>query len=237
MKNVNFVLIILNLVCLPALLFAQGVQLVGDAQMNMQPNAHLFMQTGSNTLNVGNGATLSGVGTITGNVLNNGTIRVGNPTGTIIINGDLNNQATLNIELAGIGANQYDLIVVNGNGIVEGTINVSYLNGYVLATPAPLDIITTNGLTYNAIENSPPTAPILNTSTNVYLGLGVYLSATLSPLKATRQDDKQVKLDWATTQDNNNKGFEVEPSLLQKKGQVQNTIRSMYRIPQAGIFV
>jgi hypothetical protein len=42
------------------------------------------------------------------------------------------------------------------------------------------------------------------------VGLGVYLSATLLELKGERFNDEEVGLAWKTTNELNNKGFEVE---------------------------
>lgn len=198
--------VMLSYTCLQA----QGWQLEGNVRMNMQQGTQMNLTAGSSTLQVGNASTLQGVGTITGNLTNNGTLQIGNPTGTMTINGTFNNNATLDMQLAGISPSQYDLIVVNGNGIVAGTINVSYLSGYTLPAATDVDIITTTGLTYSAATNSPPTAPVLHTSQNVYLGLGVYLSATIIELKGERTTENEISLNWKTISETNNKGFEVE---------------------------
>ncbi len=197
---------------MPFFLQAQGLQLKGNAQMNMQPNSQITMLTGSQTLDIDNGATLRGVGTITGNVTNKGTLSAGTPTGTLTINGVLDNQGLIEAQLQGTGAGQYDLITVNGTANIAGTVEVIYLGGYTLPTATTLDIITTTGLAYSATEISPPTAPILDNATTVYLGLGVFLSVGNLVLNAERTDAENVQVHWTTSQEQNNRGFEVQTS-------------------------
>lgn len=228
---------------LPSLLQAQGLQMTGNSQMNMQPNTRLNMQTGSQTLNVGGSATLRGEGTITGDVINNGTLSAGNPTGTLTINGTLNNQGLVEVQLQGISAGQYDLVTVNGAGTVAGTVQVIYLSGYTLPAATTLDVITTTGLTYSATEISPPTAPVLDNANNVYLGLGVYLSVGYLTLEAERTENDNIQVRWTTSQEQNNKGFEVQKSLngidfeavgfVEGKGNSNTLSRYAYTFQQA----
>ncbi|MBX3651318.1 MAG: filamentous hemagglutinin N-terminal domain-containing protein [Burkholderiales bacterium] len=94
------------------------------------------------TLNTG---TLGGSGTVTGNVIHNGTLNVGSSPGTMTIAGDLTLGAgsTLNIELGGTtqGVN-YDLLQVTGAATLDGTLNVSLFGGFTGADGDLFDFMT-----------------------------------------------------------------------------------------------
>ena len=94
------------------------------------------------TLNTG---TLGGSGTVTGNLIHNGTLNIGSSPGTLTVAGDLTLGAgsTLNIELGGInqGVN-YDLLQVTGAATLDGTMNVSLFGGFTGAAGNLFDVIT-----------------------------------------------------------------------------------------------
>ncbi len=70
---------------------------------------------------------LTGNGTVTGNVTNNGTVAPGNSAGTLTISGTYAQGAggTLDIELDGTAAGQYDVLAVSGTATLNGTVNFS----------------------------------------------------------------------------------------------------------------
>jgi hypothetical protein len=82
-----------------------------------------------------NGGTLSGSGTLTGNLsINNGTLAVGYSPGSLTVTGNLNlnSSSTLNVELGGTTAGSgYDVIYVGGTAYLAGTLNVTSWGGYV----------------------------------------------------------------------------------------------------------
>jgi outer membrane autotransporter protein len=88
------------------------------------------------TVNVNSGATLGGGGTVAGNVnvFSDGTLAAGASPGTLTISGNLvlNAGSTADFELgqAGVpgGANN-DLVVVNGNATLDGTVNLTSATG------------------------------------------------------------------------------------------------------------
>ncbi|WAC24088.1 autotransporter-associated beta strand repeat-containing protein [Blastomonas sp. SL216] len=91
----------------------------------------------SATLNIANGATLSGSGTFLGNLAlgTGGIFAPGNSPGTLAIGGNLLLDATsvLNFELAQagvVGGGINDLITVGGNLTLDGTLNVAALPGF-----------------------------------------------------------------------------------------------------------
>ncbi len=80
---------------------------------------------------------LKGIGTIGGNVtvVPGGVIAPGNSPGTLNVTGDLDNQGTLEFQIAGTGPGQFDVLNVSGTFAAGGIIAL-ILDGY---TPAAGD--------------------------------------------------------------------------------------------------
>jgi hypothetical protein len=93
---------------------------------------------GSGTLNAGPWPTF---GTLT----NNGTISPGDATsvGKLSINGNLINNGTIQTRIGGTAAGQYDVLAVNGNATLGGTLTSTLINGF---TPSgqSFDVITSS---------------------------------------------------------------------------------------------
>src|SRR5207244_2865427 len=100
-----------------------------------------FRQTaGSTTLGPGgvssastfdmSGGTLNGAGTFTGDLTSGGNVSPGSSPGVINIAGNYaqSSTGTLTIELAGLGAGQFDQLNVSGTTMLDGTLNVSLLS-------------------------------------------------------------------------------------------------------------
>ena len=68
---------------------------------------------------------LTGNGAVTANVTNNGSVAPGNSASTLTISGNYTQGAggTLNIELDGTAAGQYDVLTVSGSATLGGTVN------------------------------------------------------------------------------------------------------------------
>jgi hypothetical protein len=126
--------------------------------------------TDINHVNDGNirvaaGATLSGLyslensatGLITGSGLidpgspntftNAGQISPGDGVGTLSVDGDLAmlTSSIFNVELGGL--NDFDLLSVTGDSILDGTVNVSLVNGFIPTAGQTFDILLTEALT------------------------------------------------------------------------------------------
>jgi hypothetical protein len=87
----------------------------------------------SNTAIALQGGSLSGFGTITGNVFNASQINPGLSTGILNISGNYTQAATgvLNIELGGRTAGTtFDQLNITGSAALNGTLNISLLNGF-----------------------------------------------------------------------------------------------------------
>jgi len=77
---------------------------------------------------------VSGNGVIVGSqrIVCYGLISPGASPGTLTIDGDvtMEGSATLSIELGGIAPGEFDQLIVTGNAVVSGTVNVSFVNGF-----------------------------------------------------------------------------------------------------------
>jgi hypothetical protein len=81
--------------------------------------------------------TLTGNGTIQGDVVSAGLVAPGNSPGTLTINGDYTQSGTLAIEIGGLLAgSEYDVLNVSGTASLGGSLNVSLFDlGGGLFTP------------------------------------------------------------------------------------------------------
>jgi outer membrane autotransporter protein len=80
------------------------------------------------------GGFLGGHGTIGGNVVNSGTVGQFNSPGTLTITGNYTQNAggTLQIQIAGLGTGQHDLLAVKGHAALAGTLQLSPLGEFNL---------------------------------------------------------------------------------------------------------
>ncbi|MDP1579859.1 MAG: autotransporter domain-containing protein [Candidatus Didemnitutus sp.] len=90
----------------------------------------LFFNTGLGRTTVSAGALLGGSGTITGNLVNNGTVSPGTSPGTINVTGNFTQSATgsLLIEIASLSS--FDRLAVSGSASLAGALQVNTLGGY-----------------------------------------------------------------------------------------------------------
>jgi hypothetical protein len=79
---------------------------------------------------------LSGPGTITGNVTNSGQINPGGggtAAGTLTINGAFSQtgSGSLTFQIGGTDPTLVDQLIVSGAAVLDGTLNVALINGYM----------------------------------------------------------------------------------------------------------
>jgi hypothetical protein len=140
--------------------FGNNVTFTNAATVNAQAGTLNFMSgytqsIGTTSLGGGNisasgelkiqGGSLSGTGTITGNVVNSGQISPGISPGILNITGNYRQTATgvLNIEIGGLTpGTQFDQLKVTGTATFDGTINVSLINGFTPNNGDSFQIIT-----------------------------------------------------------------------------------------------
>ena len=80
-----------------------------------------------------NGGSLSGPGTVKGNLTNAGEVDLGSAAGTLTINGNYTQTAagTLTLKIGGTTAgSQFDQVNISGTATLGGTLNVSLSNGF-----------------------------------------------------------------------------------------------------------
>jgi hypothetical protein len=122
-----------------------GAMIVGNGVLSF--NSGFTQTAGQTTLGGGNltgsstldfqGGLVTGVGTISANVSNNGTFSPGASPGTLTISGNYTQGAAgvLNIELAGsVAGTSFDQLVVTGSASLSGTLKVTLLNGFTPGT-------------------------------------------------------------------------------------------------------
>lgn len=90
------------------------------------------------TLNLGEGSSLVGSGTLNANLVNAGTVSPGTSPGLITVNGNYTQESTGALEIE-LGSPSYDKLVVIGEADLAGTLNVTLLPDF---TPQPGDSFT-----------------------------------------------------------------------------------------------
>src|SRR4029079_1270166 len=107
------------------------------------------INTSGGTVNVGAAGTLSGTGTIQGNVDNvAGTVSPGASPGMLTITGNYTQGASgvLNMEIGGLGAGKdYDQLRVGGGTTLAGTLNTALINGFVPVSGQSFTLIQSTG--------------------------------------------------------------------------------------------
>ncbi len=97
----------------------------------------------SNTVNI-TGGSLSGTGTISGNLTNAGLVSPGSSPGRLAVTGSYLQSATgiLSIEIGGLTpGSQYDQLAVGGNANLDGTLQVTFIDGFVPAVANRFSIL------------------------------------------------------------------------------------------------
>jgi hypothetical protein len=89
-----------------------------------------------------NGGSLTGSGTIQANVINAGTVAPGDTVGTLTIQGNYTQTANGVLLIQIGGANAYGQLAVTGTATLAGTLQVSFVNGYVPAVGTDFEILT-----------------------------------------------------------------------------------------------
>ncbi len=164
-----------------------------------------------------NGGTLSGPGTIDGNLTNNGaTIYPGGAgaTGILVVQGTFTqNSGTLNIDIGGTTAGtSYDQVQVAGTTTLGGVVNVDLVNSFTTGPSQQFEILTVgSGSSQSATFQYPGGAtfyPDLTTS-------GLYLFTTPTQIVTTNADSGAGSLRQAITNADTTPGTDIvfDPSL------------------------
>ena len=124
----------------------------------------LFFNGGLGTTTIAAGAFLGGTGTISGNLVNNGTVSPGYSPGTIAVTGNFTQNSTglLIIQLAS-GAS-FDQLVVSGSAALAGTLQIDALNGFN-PTGQTFTVLTATGGVTGTFGTVTGTATVTNNPT------------------------------------------------------------------------
>ncbi|MAT44173.1 MAG: hypothetical protein CL609_17715 [Anaerolineaceae bacterium] len=90
------------------------------------------------------GATLSGIGTVDGNLNNAGTVAPGTSPGKITVTGDYTQTSAggLEIEIGGTTAEtEFDVLVIEGSAAFAGTLNITLLDGFIPAAGDQFEVL------------------------------------------------------------------------------------------------
>jgi hypothetical protein len=129
---------------------------IGDGTMRINN----VLGSGGGTVNCLAG-TCSGNGTISGNLANtSGTVAPGNSPGILTVDGDFTqgSAGTLALEIGGlIPGEEHDKLVVNGIATLDGTLDVTLINGFTLAGDMLFDVLDFNSVVNDfSTFNLPP---------------------------------------------------------------------------------
>jgi hypothetical protein len=132
---------------------SRTMTVAGAGRVNINNNIDLPVTGAVVTVNGGH---VGGNGRINGRLTNTGgQVSPGIDVGTLTVEGNFQQNAagTLNIDLGGLAVGQYDRLAVVGglNGaILDGTLDVSYLNNFLPSVGNTFDVLTAAGGINNA---------------------------------------------------------------------------------------
>jgi outer membrane autotransporter protein len=101
---------------------------------------------------------LGGNGIIGGNLVSSGAVSPGSSPGTLTVNGNYTQNAsgTLRIEVAGLAPSQHDVLAVNGQASVAGTVQLVRVGAFNLSVGDQITFLTASGGvsgTFGNVEN------------------------------------------------------------------------------------
>lgn len=107
----------------------------------------LKIGTGSNptgTVTQNAGGSLSGGGTVQGNLVNGGEVNPGASAGMLTVTRDFTQQSggALNIQLGGMGDSEFDQLIVTETASLAGTLNVTLIDGFVPDAGETFEVLT-----------------------------------------------------------------------------------------------
>ena len=178
-----------------------------DSTVNITPTASLII----GTLNVGAGANLTGVGTLTGNVVNSGFVT---PANQITIAGTYTQTAvgSLIISLGGLNAvTQYTQLIVTGTAALGGTLSISLANHFTPSGGNTFQVMTFGSIT-----------SYFNGYSGLNLGNGLELDPGLTTTALMLTTDPAVNIAITTSPQSIYPGQASQPITLQLLNQNGN---------------
>ncbi len=196
------------------------------------------MAYGNFSNNNNNSATINGIVTVAGDLVQNGLLKgnatviaangftnsgalaPGNSPGLFTVTGNFTNAASgdLAIELGNIGTAgiDYDLLAVSGNATMGGTLNIAAVNGFELAAGQTFTIVTAAAVAGTfATVNWPAgvTGNVVYTATTVEITVtSVALPLNLISFSGSVLQNGKNQLQWKTANEDNVDYFSIERS-------------------------
>ena len=108
------------------------------------PRGTAACSNGSDALEITNGAAVLAQGSFTGNVLNQGTLGFLDAPSVITITGNYTQSSagTLDVDLGGTSASQYDQLQVSGTATLAGTLDVDLIDGFSISPLEEFQVVT-----------------------------------------------------------------------------------------------
>lgn len=162
---------------------------------------------------INNASSLSGNLTFNGTLINSGTIAPGNSPGAITVSADYTAMSTAihNFEIAGTATGNYDVMNVGGNVSLNGTLNVSLLNGFTPTSDHDLPIITGTINGSFSTVNIPSSYILVYNSNSVVLRHTSALPVHFVGVNIKKQNSGQ-EISWEVLEEENVLRYEVEKS-------------------------
>ncbi len=225
----------------PAVVISKSLQI--DADLILLADHWLILTAGNSTLmsgqtitnnsqlriypaaNFENLGTLKGAGQVWGNLTNSGTLSPGNSPGKFIKTGNYTATQTALHEIEIAAANSYDTIDVaqdvsftSGNASINGTLNVSLLNGFIPSLNDTFKIFSFASSTgYFTSTNLPALPASLHWAIHYNAAdITLTVDAGVLPLNFTSinayNKSTGAQINWTTVNEINVKTFDVEKS-------------------------
>lgn len=183
----------------------------------LTPITDLITATPGGAFNNNVGGVLKGTGTLPAAAFANagGQLAPGYSPGQMIFDADADfTNCTMAIEVAGkvTPGTDFDQIVVNGTAMLGGTLALTITFSTANAgDQVPILVSTTRTGVFASVTGLPPNWFINYTSTSVILSYGAVLPVELAFFEANNEA-KNVRLNWQTISETNNRGFVIERS-------------------------
>jgi outer membrane autotransporter protein len=111
----------------------------------------------SAAVTIGNGGTLTGIGTIRGNVINSGVVSPGNPFGTLTIQGNYTqtNSGIFHLEIGGLAPGDFGVLAVTGQATLGGTLQLVRTGNFQFQPGDKVVFLTANSIagSFSTIQN------------------------------------------------------------------------------------
>ncbi|MBV8276810.1 MAG: autotransporter domain-containing protein [Verrucomicrobia bacterium] len=129
----------------------------------------------SSAVTIGSGGTLTGIGTIAGNVTNSGVLSPGNPFGTLTIRGNYTQTSSglFRLQIGGLASGDFGLLAVTGQATLGGTLELLPVGNFHFAPGDKIVFLTANSITgtfSTIVDNVPDPSPLVKTQILVLPG-------------------------------------------------------------------